>query len=159
MTRGVRTSGGYALVEAVLVVLVVSMTVPITMRALPASGHSARQAAMVDRAATLGGAVLEAVLADANSPAIGFDALGAVDYTDNAETGLFVRLADVAAPYQDVGLTYVVEVGSLTDAQGNTTGEATTDVYRVVTVRLTWADARGRSHELPMSSIVTDLAG
>lgn len=154
---GTRRSG-YALVEAVLVVLVVAMTVPITMRALTESGHAARHAAMVDRAATLGGAVLESVIADANSPAIGFMGIDAPGYLDDPATGLRARLADVAEPYGAMGITYGIELGDLSDAQGNVTGDAQRDVYRVVTVRVSWTDARRNRHDLPMSCLVTELA-
>lgn len=149
---------GFTLLEAVVVVVVLALAVPAGMRMLAEAGEVRRQGAQTARAVTLGGAVLEQVLADVHAPTIGFDALAdSAAYLSTPATGLYDRLDAVAGEYAALGISYTVEIGDLADRTGTTTGDADEDVFRAVTVRVTYDDPDGNELELPVSTIVTDF--
>jgi len=159
MTRRAHpTRGGFTLIEAVIVVVVLALAVPAGMRMLAEAGEARRQGAQTARATTLATGVIEQVIADVNSPTIGFDALADdATYLSTPSTGLYARLAGIASPYSTLGITYEVEIGELSDRTGTVTGDADEDVFRVVTVRATYDDPDGTALELPISTILTEF--
>lgn len=149
---------GFTLLEAVIVVVVLALAVPAGMRMLAEAGEVRRQGAQTTRATTLACAVLEQVTADVHSPSIGFDALADdATYLSTPTTGLYDRLDAISSVYDDLGITYTVEIGDLSDRTGTVTGDADEDVFRFVTVRVTYDDPDGNALELPVSTIVTDF--
>ena len=148
------------LVEAVLVVLVLALTVPAAMSMISEGNEARRQGADAARAITLASGVLEHIMADANStdPGLGFAALSnSAAYLSTPTTGLYDRLDAIEAPYTAAGMTYDVVIGSLANASGTVTGDANQDVFRTVTVRVTFDDPDGTPLVMPVSVVLTEL--
>ncbi|MEM7623359.1 MAG: hypothetical protein AAF235_09160 [Planctomycetota bacterium] len=149
-----------SLIEAVVVVVMLSISVPPSLGLMGDIAANRADAINAARAAALGGAVLETVLADVASGdgLLGFAALGgAATYLDAPGAGLYARLAGVAAPYASAGLTYTVEIGSLVDTNISVNANAALNRYRVVTVRVSFVGARGNAVVAPFSVLTGDL--
>lgn len=145
------------MVEAVLVVVVIALAVPVTLRALDEAGRSARHAARVERASTFAGAIMETVTADAHSPLIGFNGISAPEYLSDPAAGLDTRIVPLVELYAADGLTHELEIGEASDADGSVTGDPARDVFRAVTVRVSWTDTRGQESAVEMTTLVGDL--
>ncbi|GJM18835.1 MAG: hypothetical protein DHS20C14_10480 [Phycisphaeraceae bacterium] len=151
---------GVTLIEAILVVLVLAIAVPVGMRMITESNEVRRQSADTARAITLTAGVLEHITADSNasSGGLGFSAFDdSSAYLTTATTGLYDRLATMTAPYSTDGITYDVVIGPLADATGTVTGDTNEDVFREITVRVTFPDPDGGSLTMPTSIVLTDL--
>lgn len=140
-----------------MIVVVVALAVPPALESL--RGVSAAQADAVStaRATALASAVLEHVVADVSStaPGLGFAALESPGtYVD----GLRARLADVTGAYEDAGLTFDVSIGGLVSWTGASSGEADQDVFRAVTVDVSFPAARGGTQTLSLSVMLTDMS-
>ncbi len=155
-----RFARGVTLIEAVLVVLVLALTVPAAMTMITEGNESRRQSAEVARATTLAAAVLEQIIADSVSPdgSLGFAAFAdASAYLSTATTGLYDRLDPVTSVYTDDGMAYTVSIGDLATAEGVVTGDADDDVFRLITVTVTFDDPDGGTLTLPVSVVLAEL--
>lgn len=153
---------GFSLVESVVVIIVVALLIPPSVSMLQSAQASRIDATNTVRASLLASAVMEQVLADVSSPSssLGMAALAVpATYTDTATTGLKARLTAVTNAYQTNGLTWSLGVGSLVAASGTADADASKNIYRSVTVTVTWSPARSgagaRSYAL--TSLATDL--
>jgi hypothetical protein len=123
------------------------------------SATSQIDAVNINRASTLGSAVMENIIADVASTASGqgFNALSnRTTYLDTTSTGLRARLASTTAPYTSLGFSWDVTIGTLTDYRGTVTGDNRLDVFRLVTVTVTFPSARGGTLTLPIHYRATD---
>lgn len=150
---------GFTLIEAVAVIVVIGIAVPPTLLMLREVVEQRTDAISLARATSLANAVLETVVADVASgdENLGFDAL--VDetlYVDGGTRGLRTRLATVTAPYTAARLSYAVDIGPLSAADGSITGDVDLDLFRVVTVSVTFPTIRGQQ-VLNLSTMVADL--
>lgn len=151
----------FSLLEAAIVTVALALAVPpaFVMLGDVAAGQGERLRAV--QASTLAEAVLETVLADVASDedGLGFEALADdAAYIDTPFTGLRARLALIAAPYEDAGLTYDIAIGGLVAADGVASGDALQDVHRVVTVTVTAPAASGADDlSMPFSVLVTEI--
>jgi type II secretory pathway pseudopilin PulG len=150
----------FSLIEAIAAIVVLSIAVPSTMAVLVDSSRANADAVNTTRASALASLVLEQVLADASSesPALGFAAFADANaYLTTATTGLNDRIAASVAPYQAVGMTYLVTIGDLADNTGAVTGNPALDLFRLVTVTVTFPTSRGSSN-LNAAVLVADLS-
>jgi prepilin-type N-terminal cleavage/methylation domain-containing protein len=158
--RGIRR--GFTLVESIIVVVVVALLVPPSVSMLQSAQTSRVDSANTLRASVLAGAVMEQVIADASSPAasLGMAAFAAPStYTDTATTGLKARLAAVTSAYQAQGLTWSLSIGGLVSKTGTANADSAQNIYRAVTVTVTWNSARAGvgSRSYALTTLVTDL--
>lgn len=153
-------SRGVTLVEAVIVVLVLAIAVPASMSMISEGNESRRQSADVARAITLASGVLEQIMADSISAdaSLGFDALSdSAAYLSTTTTGLYDRLDPLTSVYTDAGMAYAVTIGALSDSSGTATGDSNQDLFREITVTVTFDDPDGNTLSLPVSVILTGL--
>jgi len=152
---------GFSLLEAVIVVLTVSVAVPSTVRWLTDAASQRANSVNTVRAAALATAVMESVIADVASsgPGLGFSALDdAVAYETTPVSGLRARLSGVTSAYEAIGFTYALEVSPLLDRTGAINADAGQNVYRKVTVRVEFASAEGGDTiRASVDALVTDL--
>lgn len=144
------------LIEAVVVVMVISLAVPPMLTVVNSTAESRAEAVTISVATTLAQGVMERVLADvyAGEDAPGVEALADADaYLNAPGTGLYERLEWLAQPYDDRGITYTVEIGSPIGPAGLATGDASLDVYRQIDVVVEVPGATGR-FDLRISSLV-----
>lgn len=154
-----RSRQGFSLLEVVAVIVALAFAVPTTLLWFNDSATSQIDAVNINRASTLGSAVMEHVIADVASTASGqgFTALAnRTAYLDTAGTGLRARLASTTAPYTSLGFSWDVTIGSLTDYRGTVTGNTRLDVFRLSTVTVTFPSARGGTLSLPIHYRATD---
>lgn len=147
----------FTLIEAVVVVVVVAVAVPPSMMWLDEAVTRRFDAASINRATMLGSAVLETVLADSasNAAGLGFAALASpATYLDTAGTGLRARMSTVFAAYQAVGMSYNVAIGELISSSGVANADATQNVFREITVDVTYPSAAGGTQTLSLSCVV-----
>jgi len=148
----------FSLIEALAVILVVSIAVPpmaaiARTRALAVSDGARRHAAMI-----LAAGVIESIIADSESTnaQLGFEGFARGDYLSAPVIGLRTRLTSMAAPATALGITYDVTIGSPVDSSGNTALYNTTGALRLVTVTPTWVNAAGQSASLPITTLVVN---
>jgi type II secretory pathway pseudopilin PulG len=151
---------GFTLIEAVVIVVVCAIALPTTLTWLDDANQRRVDSVNATRATALGTCVMEHVLADVASrnASLGFAALANSNtYLNTASTGLVARLSSITSVYTAMGMSYSVTIGALVDKTGATTGSAGSDVYRVVTVTVTFAGADGTSRTVNLQSMVTSL--
>lgn len=150
----------FTLIEAVLCVMVLAIAVPPTLDLIMSAAADRADAVNTTRAATLASLVLESVIADTASTdaALGFDALAnSSAYLDTPTTGLRARLAAMTTPYEAIGMSYDLDISSPVDAANITNADASLNLFRIVTVRVTYPSASGDPIEMPVATMVGDL--
>lgn len=162
MTHASSRARGFSLIESIIVVVVVALLIPPSVSMLQAAQASRVDATNTVRATVLAGAVMEQVLADVSSPSssLGMAALAdATAYTDTATTGLKARLSAVTSTYQTSGLSWALAIGPLVSSSGSANADASRNIYRAVTVTVTWNAARAGvgTRSYAVTSLVTDL--
>lgn len=151
---------GFSLIEAVVIIVVLAIAVPATVTMMTAAGNRQADAVQITRATTLATLVMENVLADAASKSAGLGFAGFANanaYLNTAPTGLRNRISGVTAAYAAAGLTYDVTIGPLTNGSGVTTGVAAADIFRTVTVTVSFQAADGTAIQYAVSARVTTL--
>ncbi|XOV75494.1 MAG: hypothetical protein ACFHWZ_00050 [Phycisphaerales bacterium] len=114
---------------------------------------------MSTRAAWLGNMLIEQILADVASddPQLGMDALADDEaYLNDADTGLFARLDQAIAPFENAGLDATVDIGPLISESLSTSGDPDQDIYRQITVTVEWNAPGGGQRNAPITFLVTD---
>jgi type II secretory pathway pseudopilin PulG len=135
----------FSLIEAVMVVLVLAICVPPTLNFMQQSAQERADTVAIARATALAQCVMEHVQADVASDdsALGYAALAnASTYLSSPSTGLYARLSTHVLPYSNAGLTYTVSIGSQVSSTGAATGNASQDLFRLVTVNVSAPSSR-----------------
>lgn len=151
---------GFTLVEVVMVVVLLAIVVPPTLGWMSDTAATRADAVNITRATMLATIVLETVTADVSSPAPGFGFAALADgdtYLDAPTTGLHARVAAWTAPYEALGMSYVIKFSNLVGPSGAATGNAATDVFRVVMVQVSTPSASGSTMTMQFSTMVTEL--
>lgn len=149
---------GMSLIESVLVITALAVTVPMGLDAIHQADRTRRASSDGDAATLLAQSVLEQVTADAASSQVGFAALADTDvYVGTADTGLRDRLATLSAPYEARGIEWTLEISDLVAADGSVSDEEGENVYRRVTVVVTFGSG-SRARTLRLSVVLTELA-
>ncbi len=150
----------FTLIEAVVVILALAISLPTTLVWLDDANVRRADAVHQVRATALATLVMEHVLADVASKSanLGFAALSNSNtYLSTASTGLYARLQTFTAPYTAIGINYTVTIGGLVDKTGSVSGNATFDVFRRVTVSVTFSGGDGTVRTVNLQSMVTAL--
>ncbi len=127
-------------------VVVLALVVPPSLMWMDDAAARRADAVATMRATTLATAVAESVLADVigAGPGLGFAALADPGtYLDAPAVGLRARLAPVASMYESMGMAYTVGVGPLVDETGAVNADTGRNLFRVVTVGVTYPSAEG----------------
>lgn len=151
---------GFTLIEAVVVILALSIALPTTLIWLGEANQRRTDSVNATRATALGTLVMEQVLADAasKSSGLGFTALAnSATYLNTATTGLVARLSTITSLYTNLGITYNVAIGALVNKSGVTSGVTTQDLFRTVTVTVSFNGADGTVRTVSLQSMVTSL--
>ena len=159
MTR--RHARGFSLIESIVIIIVLAIAVPPSLQLLDSAAASRADSINTTRATLLAMTVMEQVLADVYSadPSLGFDALADSDaYLNTAGTGLVDRIAVVTDTYAALGISYSVQIGPLAQADGTVSGDADLDIYREITVVVSFPSAVTGVLDMPVSAIVTETA-
>jgi prepilin-type N-terminal cleavage/methylation domain-containing protein len=155
-----RARRAFSLLECVVVVILLAIAVPTTAMFLDQRAAQRADAVQALRASTLAQGVLEHVLADAasNAPGLGYDAFAdAATYLNDPATGLHQRLAPMLDFYQQLGVSADVTISAPVSATGVATGVPASDLFRIVTVRVTATSATASPIDVSVSSLITDL--
>lgn len=150
---------GFTLIEAIIAIVVLSTALPPVMILMDDAARIRFAAVNAERATWLAIGVMEHVIADVASDDLflGFGALAdPPTYVDDPTTGLRVRLASMTGLYEAAGLAYTLSIGPLVSSTGLVTGNANADVYRTVTVNVTFVGASG-AVTMSVSRMVSDL--
>ncbi len=150
----------FSLIECVVVILALAIAVPPTLAWMDSSVASRADAINATRATTMCTAIMENVIADASSTTagLGFAAFAAPStYVETPLTGLRARISEVTKPYEDLGFTWTLDVGGLVNSAGVASGNTAEDVFRVVTVNVSFPSASGSRLTMKISSVVTAL--
>lgn len=155
-----RIRRGFSLIESVVVIIVLAISVPPALQLLDSAAATRADAINATRATLLGTSVLEQILADVHSgdPALGFNALSdSAVYLNTATTGLRDRITALTDTYTALGLTYDVTIGPLAQADGTVSGDPGLDVYRRITVTVSYPSATDGAISMPISAIVSEM--
>lgn len=150
----------FTLIEVVIAVIVLAIAVPPTLNLLDSAGAGRADAINTSRATYLATTVLESVMADLTSTqeTLGFDALGDESaYLSTPVTGLYSRLEGVVEPYTRMGLTYSVGISELVSSDATVSDDIDENVFRIVTVRVSFPSATSADYTMPVSMMVTQL--
>lgn len=155
-----RFARAFTLIEVVIAVIVLSIAVPPTLNLLESTSAGRVNAIFTTRGTFLSTVVLESVLADMTSSQadLGFDALAdSSAYLETTSTGLYARLESVAQPFTDVGLTYTVTIGELVASDGQVSQNASENIFRIVTVVVSFEGSDGSQLSMPTSIMVSEM--
>lgn len=155
-----RFSRAFSLIEVVIAVMVLAIAVPPTLNLLDSAGAGRADAINTTRSTMLATSVLETITADINSdaPGLGFEALAdANTYLSTPSTGLYARLSAYLEPYTSAGMSYIVDIGTLVASDGQVSSNADDNLFRVITVRVSFPSASTASYEVPISTMVSAL--
>lgn len=150
---------GFTLIEAIAAIVILGLIAPVSMVTLRDAAAARSESIQMTRASWLACAVMETVLADAASDedGLGFAAFADADaYLNTPGAGLAARFAGTTAFYEGLGFGWALDIGGLVSASGVATGEADEDVYRVVTVTVSWVGAWRGSKDYELSALVSD---
>lgn len=144
-----------------MVVVVLALAVPPTLSWMAqASDERADQVNSI-RAVTLAQGVMENIMADcmSTSAGLGFSAFAdAATYLDTPATGLRARLAGVTSPYESLGFSYSVTIGSLVDSSGAVNADSTLNLFRNVTVTVSFPLSGGTTAAMDVETVLADLS-
>lgn len=150
----------FTLVESLAVIVVLAIAVPPAVSMMTDSAKAQADSVTLARATWFATGILEYVMADASSdaPLLGFAAFDDDDaYLNTPGTGLYDRMDSIIAHYNAMGLTQGVTVGPLANASGVVTGDADEDIFRNITVSVTWTTLGGAERTLNIGAMVTEL--
>ncbi|MBL4810620.1 MAG: hypothetical protein JKY43_11255 [Phycisphaerales bacterium] len=153
-------SRGFTLIEVVTMVMVLAIAVPPTLELLMSTSASRANVINTARATMFASNVLEGILADVSSSedALGFDALAdANTYLSTPNTGFYSRMASATQSYSAVGMGYTVTISGLVAADGLVSLEVSDNVFRTVTVLVSYPSADGAAYTLPVSLMVSTI--
>lgn len=157
-TRHIRRA--FSLIEVVIVVLVLGVAVPPTLNLLDSASAGRVDAINTTRATYLTTAVLETVMADLTSaaPGMGFAALAdPAAYLQTPTTGLYDRLQPLTQTYADQGFSYEVRIGELVSSDGSVSAEPTDNIFRLITVSVSFPSASTSRYSMPTSFLVSEI--
>ncbi len=161
MKRAAPSRRAFTLMEALVVIIVLAIAVPPTVSFLNQSSAMRADAINTQRATTLAQGVMESVLADVNSTStgLGYSALANMpSYLDTPTTGLRARITGMSGVYTGTGMSYSVSASGQVSSSGSATGNASQDVFRIVTVTVTYPSAQQSTNlSISLSALVTDL--
>lgn len=146
----------FSLLETVVCVVVLGIAVPPTLELVADASAGRADAVNTTRAVLFAEMVLETCVADSMSS----DAsLGFAAFSDAAayEAGLQTRLAGIAGVYSDLRMSFDVEIGSLVDSSGAVNAEESENIFRIITVTVTYPSARGADLSMPVSVMLGDF--
>ena len=149
----------FTLIECVLTLVILSVAVPATLAMMHDATIARTESVMASRASWLGNLLCEQILADvaSNDPALGMDALSdAAAYLEAPGTGLMDRLASELLEYEALGLDAEITIGPLIALAGIATGDPSQDIYRRITVTVSYRSASAAAREVPFEMLVTD---
>jgi len=155
-----KTARAFSLIEVIIAVIVLAIAVPPTLNMMDSAASGRVDAINTTRATLLATSVLEMVMADlsSNDADLGFDALSDTNaYINTPGTGLEDRLETLVEPYTSAGFTYSVNVGSLISADGTVSVDVDENIFRVITVRVSFPSASTASYELPVQVMVSAI--
>ena len=150
----------FSLIEVVIAVIVLAIAVPPTLNMMDSAGAGRVDAINTTRATLMATSVMETVLADITSSNenLGFEALDDTNaYLRYPNEGLYFRLSSALEPYTRVGLNYTVDISDLVSQDGTISEDESDNIFRVITVRVSFQSASTASYEVPMSTIVSAL--
>lgn len=153
---------GFSLIEAIAAIVILALVAPISMVTLRDAAASRADAIQLNRASWLASAVMETVLADVSSAdnALGFDALADLNaYRTTPATGLDARLATITDHYDSLGFEWSLDVSGLVASDGVASADEELDIYRVVTVTVSWMGAARGTTDYQLSAVVCDMGG
>lgn len=152
-----RSRRAFSLLEAVVVVLVLSISIPTTLIWTDAAVSRRADAVTSIRATAYASAVMESILADVSSgaPGLGFDALASPSVYLDGPVGLNERLVATTSIYTNQGMSCEVVIGPLVNASGVSTGEPTVDIFRAIEVSITFPLADGGASTIQLCGMVT----
>lgn len=150
----------FTLVESLAVVVVLAVAIPPAVSMMADSARAQADSVTITRATWFASALIEQIIADVNSDdaGLGFAALDDSDtYLTTPSVGFEARNSALIAHYGSLGLTHGVLIGELSNASGTVVGDIEEDIFRTVTVSVTWTTLKGDSRTMGIGCVVTDL--
>ncbi len=150
----------FTLIEVVAIVIILALAVPPSLVFMDQATSRRADAINAMRATTLATLVMESILADVASTnaSLGYPALASSStYLDTPTTGLKARISALQSTYADMGMSYSVSIGSEVNAAGIVSGTVSENVFRKITVTVTYPSASEDSASLSLVAMVSDL--
>ena len=158
----IRCHAGFSLVELIAVIAVLAVMVPTALSMLESAARERTGASKALVATSFAASVGEHIIADmhAGDPGIGFEALGDADaYTNDPDTGLRTRLVWLIGHHEALGYELELEVGPLMSAGGTPTGDPEFDLFRRITIVISWSDPGDGAQSFRLSLVVGSEEG
>ncbi len=141
---------GFSLIEAVIIVVMISIAVPPSIRMMTEASSQRADRVLLAVGTTSAQAIADQIMADVSKG--GLDVLAdASVYLDTPGTGLWDRMSWVMTPYEDRNLTASVTISSLVDWQGAVSADANDNMFRVVTIEVGVPTANGAILAVPVT--------
>ncbi len=149
----------FTLIECIMSLVILSVAVPATLAMMHDATIARTESVMATRASWLGNMICEQILADISSgdPALGMNALADPSgYLFASNSGLMDRIRTELLEYEQMGITAQVAIGPLLSLSGFTTGDPVQDLYRRITVTVSYRSASTTARQVPFELLVTD---
>lgn len=150
----------FTLIEVVIVVVVLAISVPPTLNLMDSASAGRVDSINTTRATYLETIVIESIFADMTSPdpGLGFAALADdAAYLNTPISGLYDRLEPITEPFTNVGLTYTVIISELVASDGIVSGVVSDNIFRTVTVQVSFKSASGAQFAMPVSMMFSEM--
>lgn len=150
---------GFSIIELIAVILVLAIMVPTTLSMVADASRTRLSTARATTAATFAASIAEHIIADthSNDPTIAFPALADSDtYLNAPDTGLNHRLAWLIEHHANLGYTHTITIGPLISADTTITNDPALDIYRRITVAITWSHPTDGPQSFDLPLIVGD---
>jgi prepilin-type N-terminal cleavage/methylation domain-containing protein len=151
---------GFSLIECVICIVILAIAIPPSILFLDQATSQRVDAIRTMRASFLAASIAETVLADtaSTSPGLGFSALSnSAAYLNTPGTGLLARVATITDGSVDGDTTFQVTIGPLVNSSGIVSPTATANVFRRVTVQVSFLRSDGSTQDVSVELFVTDL--
>ncbi|MGP1347315.1 MAG: type II secretion system protein [Phycisphaerales bacterium] len=148
---------GFSLVELIAVIAVLALMVPTALSMLESAARQRTGASKALVATSFAASIGEHIIADmhAGDPAIGFEALDDMNaYLNDPNTGLRTRLAWLIGHHATLGYELDIEIGALMSADGTATGDPDLDLFRRLTVVVSWSDPGDGAQSFRLALVV-----
>jgi len=144
---------GFSLIEAVLIVLMISIAVPPSIAMMTEASRNQADRVLLAIAMSYAQALADQVSADVSVN--GLDILADENlYLNAGGTGLWARVSWVSAPYVSRNLTASIEISELIDYQGVVSADPASNLFRMVTVTIGVPMTDGQLLDVPVSMML-----
>ena len=147
---------GFTLIEGVVAMVILSMAVPVSVVMMSDASSAAAASLQRERAVALLAVIRTEIVADVAAPSEGLGVI-LLDDPEEYDDVLRPRIAQITQPYEDLGLTWALDIGERVGPNGVHAIDPLRNIYYPVTLTVSWTDARQGSTNLDLTIYLAEI--